>query len=77
MKSKTHYKKLAELGLKPLPYSMDDDYDDQEDSSITSSGGERVLLNADGDDDSDLDESDGDDNENSGSGKCSLNWNNK
>lgn len=76
MKSKTHYKKLAELGLQPLPNSVDEDYDDQEDSSVTSSGGERIMHNADGDDDSDLDEmSDGDDNENENesSGKCIIN----
>lgn len=70
MKSKTHYKKLAELGIKPLPNSVEEDYEDQEDSSVTSSGGERIMNNADGEDDSDLDEMSDVDDGHESSGKC-------
>lgn len=73
MKSKAHYKKCVELGLKPLLSAIDEDYngdDDPEDSSVTSSCGERMSNMADGYDDSDSDEmSDGDDGGNESSGK--------
>lgn len=73
MKSKAHYKKCVELGLNPLLSAIDEDYngdDDPEDSSVTSSCGERMSNMADGYDDSDSDElSDGDDGGNESSGK--------
>lgn len=69
MKSKAHYKKCVELGLNPLPSSVDDDScldDDQEDSSMASSScGDRQLNMADGDEDSDTEDcTDGEDGEN-------------
>lgn len=71
MKSKAHYKKCVELGLNPLPSAIDEDYNpEDEDSSMTSSCGERTSNLADGEDDSDTDDmSDGDDAENESSGK--------
>lgn len=73
MKSKAHYKKCVELGLNPLLSAIDEDYngdDDPEDSSVTSSLGERMSNMADVYDDSDSDEmSDGDDGGNESSGK--------
>ena len=78
MKSKAHYKKCVELGLNPLPTSVDEDYgleDEQEDSSMTSSCAERTSNNPDGDDDSDSDDmSDGEDGENESSGEFASFW---
>lgn len=73
MKSKAHYKKCVELGLNPLLSAIDEDYngdDDPEDSSVTSSCGERTSNMVDGYDESDSDEmSDGDDAGNESSGE--------
>lgn len=74
MKSKAHYKKCVELGLNPLPSSIDEDScmdDDQEDSSMASSScGDRTINTADGDDDTDTDDmSDGEDGGNDSSGE--------
>lgn len=72
MKSKAHYKKCVELGLNPLPNSVDEDYEDPEEGSVTSSGGERAMNLAE-DEDSDTDDmSEGDDNENESSGKIEI-----
>lgn len=67
MKSKAHYKKCVELGLNPLPSSVDDDGidDDMEGESMTSGDQTSTIP---GDSDSD-DLSDGDDAENESSGK--------
>lgn len=64
MKSKAHYRKCVELGLNPLLSAIDEDYngdDDPEDSSVTSSCGERTNMAEDSDSD---DMNDGDDGEN-------------
>lgn len=67
MKSKAHYKKCKELGLNPLPMSVDDDGldDDMEGDSMTSGDQTSTMP---GDSDSD-DMSDGDDGGNESSGK--------
>lgn len=67
MKSKAHYKKCKELGLNPLPMSMDEDGldDDMEGDSMTSGDQTSTMQ---GDSDSD-DMSDGDDGGNESSGK--------
>lgn len=67
MKSKAHYKKCEELGLTPLPPSVDDDGadDDTEGASMTSGDHTSTVP---GDSDSD-DLSDGEDGENDSSGK--------
>lgn len=77
MKSKAHYKKCVELGLNPLPSSLDEEYgmdDENEDSSMASSScGERTNHMVDGDDDSDSDDmSDGEDGESSGKSCYSI-----
>lgn len=79
MKSKAHYKKCVELGLNPLPTSVDDNYDMDDDQA--SSSGERISNMADGEDDSDTDDiTDGDDGESTGNTfmklprrRCALN----
>lgn len=64
---------MVELGLNPLPSTIDEDScmdDENEDSSMASSScGERTNHLADGDDDSDTDDiSEGEDNENESTG---------
>lgn len=67
MKSKAHYKKCEELGLTPLPPSVDDDGadDDTEGASMTSGDHTSTVP---GDSDTD-DLSDGEEGENDSSGK--------
>ena len=67
MKSKAHYKKCVELGLTPLPPSVDDDAvdDDTEGASMTSGDHASTVP---GDSDTD-DLTDGEDGENDSSGK--------
>lgn len=72
MKSKAHYKKCKELGLNPLPMSMEDDGldDDMEGDSMTSGDQTSTMP---GDSDSD-DMSDGDDGGNESSGKFEVTY---
>lgn len=67
MKSKAHYKKCEELGLTPLPLSVDDDGadDDTEGASMTSGDHTSTVP---GDSDTD-DLTDGEEGENDSSGK--------
>lgn len=71
MKSKAHYKKCEELGLTPLPPSVDDDGadDDTEEGASMTSGDHTSTVPGDSDTD---DLSDGEDGENDSSGKLLI-----
>lgn len=62
MKSKSHFKKCTELGLNPIPTSVDDDGGDidieNDQQSISSEQTSTIPFDSDSDPDSDGDESD-------------------
>lgn len=66
MKSKAHYKKCVELGLNPLPSSVDEDGDDDMEGDSMTSGDRNSTIPGDSDSD---DLSDADDAEHESSGK--------